>query len=191
MNVRDLPLAGLKLIEPRVFSDSRGDFEETWRAEHYHTIGVPAAADGVFVQDNWSRSTGGTLRGLHYQYPHSQGKLVYVVTGRVFDVALDIRRESPTFGQWYGAVLDDDNRHQLYVPPGFAHGFLVLSDQADFAYKCTDVYAPEHERGVAWNDADLNIAWPECEYPIVSSERDQSWPPLASIEASDLPPFMS
>jgi dTDP-4-dehydrorhamnose 3,5-epimerase len=144
------------LIEPRVFGDDRGFFMETWRAETFAQAGLP----DVFVQDNHSRSRRGSLRGLHYQLQQPQGKLVRVAIGSVFDVAVDLRRSSPTFGQWVGAELSADNRLQMWIPLGFAHGFLVLSETADFVYKCTDYYSPASERVLAWNDPDVAVEWP-------------------------------
>lgn len=144
------------LIRPQVFGDSRGFFLETWHERKFAAAGI----DAHFVQDNHSRSGQHILRGLHYQIQQTQGKLVRVVTGSVFDVAVDIRRSSPTFGRWVGAVLSQENHHMLWVPPGFAHGFVVLSASADFLYRCTDFYAPAHERAILWNDPDLDIRWP-------------------------------
>ncbi|MDB6011845.1 MAG: dTDP-4-dehydrorhamnose 3,5-epimerase [Gammaproteobacteria bacterium] len=156
------------LIRPRVFGDARGFFFESWEERKFAAAGLHAK----FVQDNHSRSTRNTLRGLHYQIQQTQGKLVRVVTGTVFDVAVDIRRSSPTFGQWVGATLSEENHHMLWVPPGFAHGFVVLSDSADFLYACTDFYAPAHERAIQWNDPDLNVAWPlpEGVEPVLSAK---------------------
>ena len=147
------------ILEPRVFGDNRGFFFESYNQRDFEqATGLTGVA---FVQDNHSRSVRGVLRGLHYQLPpHAQGKLVRVASGAVFDVAVDIRRRSPTFGQWVGAELSADNQRQLWIPPGFAHGFLTLSEQADFLYKTTDYYAPGHERCIAWNDVALGIAWP-------------------------------
>jgi dTDP-4-dehydrorhamnose 3,5-epimerase len=144
------------LVEPRVFGDARGFFMETWHAHKFAEAGLEVA----FVQDNHSRSARGTLRGLHYQIARPQGKLLRVVSGEVFDVAVDMRRGSPTFGRWVGATLSADNAAQLWIPPGFAHGFYVTSETADVVYKCTDVYAPEHERTLAWDDADVAVRWP-------------------------------
>ena len=154
------------LIEPDVFGDSRGFFMESWHKQKYAAQGL----DVDFVQDNHSRSTRGVLRGLHYQLQQPQGKLVRVVTGCVFDVAVDIRRGSPTFGQWVGMELSADNRQQLYIPPGFAHGFCVLSETADFLYKCTTYYAPQDEHGILWNDPAIGIDWPGDDFVI--SEKD-------------------
>nr|WP_216612738.1 dTDP-4-dehydrorhamnose 3,5-epimerase [Myxococcus xanthus] len=147
------------LLEPKVFGDDRGFFMEMFHAARYAAAGIP----GPFVQDNYSRSAKGTLRGLHFQEPQAQGKLVQVLAGAVYDVAVDVRRGSSTFGQWVAVELSSDNRRQLWVPPGFAHGFCVVSDSADFHYKCTALYAPETERSVVWNDPDLAIPWPVSE----------------------------
>ncbi len=166
MNITPMKIPEVLLIEPDVFGDSRGFFMESWHQEKYAKAGL----DVDFVQDNHSRSGRGVLRGLHYQLERPQGKLVRVVTGAVFDVAVDIRRGSPTFGQWAGAELSEDNRHQLYVPPGFAHGFCVLSDTADFLYKCTEFYAPEHEHGIRWDDPAIGIDWPGHDFRI--SDKD-------------------
>ncbi len=160
-------IAEVIVIEPQVFGDERGFFMETWHRARFAAAGI----DAEFVQDNHSRSVQGTLRGLHYQIQQAQGKLVRVVQGEVFDVAVDMRRSSPTFGQWVGEVLSAENKRQMWVPPGFAHGFYVLSDSADFVYKCTELYAPEHERCVRWDDADLSIDWPlMAEAPLVSAK---------------------
>jgi dTDP-4-dehydrorhamnose 3,5-epimerase len=150
-------LPGLLLLEPRVFGDARGFFLESWNQRVFDdVVGQPVR----FVQDNHSRSARGVLRGLHYQLQHPQGKLVRVVSGRVFDVAVDMRRDSPQLGQWFGIELSAENQRMLWIPPGFAHGFLVLSDTADFLYKATDYYAPADEHTVAWDDTDLGIDWP-------------------------------
>ena len=168
------------LIEPKVFGDSRGFFYESFNQQAF------LAATGVqcdFVQDNHSRSSQGVLRGLHYQLPpRAQGKLVRVVRGAVFDVAVDIRKGSPTFGQWVGALLTEDNHRQLWVPPGLAHGFLVLSESADFLYKTTDYYSPEHERCIRWDDPQLAIAWPSVEAAIQLSAKDQAGRWLAEAD---------
>lgn len=156
------------LVEPDVFGDSRGFFLESWHAQKFAAQGL----DVAFVQDNHSRSSRGVLRGLHYQLQQPQGKLVRVVCGAVFDVAVDIRSGSPTFGQWVGAELSGENHRQLYVPPGFAHGFCVLSESADFLYKCTDFYAPQYEQGIRWNDPDIGIDWPGEDFTI--SDKDAS-----------------
>jgi dTDP-4-dehydrorhamnose 3,5-epimerase len=156
------------LVRPRVFGDARGFFFESWEERKF----AAAGCDAKFVQDNHSRSTKHTLRGLHYQLPHAQGKLVRVVAGTVFDVAVDIRRSSPTFGRSVSAKLSDENHHMVWIPPGFAHGFLVLSDFADLVYRCTDFYSPAHERAILWNDPDLNIEWPLApgEQPVLSAK---------------------
>lgn len=163
MNVVPTPLAGLVVLEPRVFSDSRGFFLETFNLRSFGAAGLPAA----FAQTNWSRSIKNTLRGLHFQEPNPQGKLVWVAQGAVWDVAVDVRRGSPTFGQWHGVELSADNKRLYYVPEGFAHGFCVLSETADFFYQCTRVYSGPDDRGIAWNDPDLAIAWPVKE-PLLS-----------------------
>jgi dTDP-4-dehydrorhamnose 3,5-epimerase len=172
MKITATDLPGVVLIEPRVFEDERGYFMETFQQPRFQEAGL--AWD--FVQDNHSHSLRGVLRGLHYQIEHPQGKLVRVVRGEIFDVAVDVRRSSPTFGRWFGAVLSETNRRQLYVPPGCAHGFCVLSERADVIYKCTDVYYPEHERTILWNDPDLAVAWPIAS-PLVSAkdQRGLSW----------------
>jgi dTDP-4-dehydrorhamnose 3,5-epimerase len=156
MKVAATSIPDVLLIEPVVRSDTRGFFLETWHAGRYAEMGI----GGPFVQDNHSRSVRGTLRGLHYQIKQPQGKLVQALTGTVFDVAVDLRRGSPSFRRWVGVELSEVNRRQLWVPPGFAHGFYVLSEQADLVYKCTDFYAAEHERTVRWDDSDLAIDWP-------------------------------
>jgi len=175
-------LKAVVLVEPDVFEDPRGYFLETYHAGRYAEGGIA----GPFVQDNFSHSVRGTLRGLHYQLKHAQGKLVMALTGRIFDVAVDIRKGSPTFTQWVGVELSGENKRQLYIPPGFAHGFCVLSDTADVLYKCTDVYAPQDERGIVWNDPAIAIAWPIAE-PLLS-RKDQAYPCLADMER-DLPAF--
>jgi dTDP-4-dehydrorhamnose 3,5-epimerase len=156
MKFLETPIAGVILIEPQVFGDSRGFFMETWQAQKFRDAGI----DLGFVQDNHSRSTRWTLRGMHMQVEHTQGKLVRVTAGAVYDAVVDLRRGSPSFGQWWGAELSDANHHMLWVPPGLAHGMLVLSEAADFLYKCTDIYSPSHERTLAWDDAALCIEWP-------------------------------
>ncbi len=156
MKVTPTALADVKLIEPKVFGDERGFFFESWNARALAQSGI----DATFVQDNHSRSRRGVLRGLHYQIEHPQGKLVRVVAGEVFDAAVDLRRSSPTFGRALGIVLSEANKRMLWVPPGFAHGFLVLSESADFLYKTTDYWYPEHERTLLWNDGAIGLAWP-------------------------------
>jgi dTDP-4-dehydrorhamnose 3,5-epimerase len=181
VKVSETALAGVLVLEPRVFSDERGFFMETFQAERYQSLGVPA----TFVQDNFSRSVQGTLRGLHYQEPQAQGKLVQVLRGRVLDVVVDIRRGSPTFARWIGVELSDETPKQMWIPPGFAHGFCVLSDWADFAYKCTTPYAPAAERALRWDDPELAIAWPIAR-PLLS-KKDAAAPTLA--EATVLPSY--
>ena len=150
------PIEGVVLIEPQVFGDDRGFFMESWQAEKFHAAGI----DANFVQDNHSRSTQWTLRGMHMQLEHTQGKLVRVTSGAVFDAMVDLRRSSPSFGKWWGTELSDKNHKMLWVPPGLAHGMLVTSASADFLYKCTDIYSPSHERTLAWDDKTVNIEWP-------------------------------
>jgi dTDP-4-dehydrorhamnose 3,5-epimerase len=173
MKVTETALPGVLVIEPRLFRDDRGFFLETFRSERYADAGITQP----FVQDNFSRSIRGTLRGLHFQEPHGQGKLVQVLRGTVFDVAVDIRRGSPTFGKWVGLELSGEDIRQLWIPAGFAHGFCVLSDQADFLYKCTAPYVPEAERGIIWNDPQLAIEWP-VDKPLISP-KDAAAPRLA------------
>jgi dTDP-4-dehydrorhamnose 3,5-epimerase len=156
MKVVDCAIAEVKILEPRVFGDDRGFFMETWNRNTFEALGL----DLRFVQDNHSRSARGVLRGLHYQLPQPQGKLVRVVRGRAYDVAVDLRRHSPTFGRWVGSEISAANKRMLWVPAGFAHGFLSLEDDTDFIYKCTDFYAPEHERTILWNDPAIGIEWP-------------------------------
>jgi len=159
------PLGGVLLIKPKVWGDARGYFVETWQQERYAAAGI----DLPFVQDNHSRSAYGILRGLHFQKTRPQGKLVHVSSGSVFDVAVDIRAGSPSFGQWYGVELTQDNQWQLWVPPGLAHGFVVTSEYAHFHYKCTEYYCPQDEGAIRWNDPDLGVVWPvEC--PVLSQK---------------------
>lgn len=183
MRVAPTTLAPVLLIEPRVFGDARGYFFETWQLARYDEQGVPAK----FVQDNVSRSQRGILRGLHLQEPFGQGKLVQVLDGEVFDVAVDVRVGSPTFGRWVGERLSSDNHRQLYVPEGFAHGFCVLSESALLQYKCTELYHPETELSVAWNDPALAIAWPVTD-PVLSP-KDAAAKPLAEIARERLPRY--
>lgn len=175
MKISPLAIPDVLLIEPQVFGDQRGFFFESF---HQAQFDAAVGRTVTFVQDNHSRSARGVLRGLHYQIPHTQGKLVHVVAGEVFDVAVDIRRASPTFGKWVGTVLSADNKRQLWIPEGFAHGFLVLSESADFLYKTTDYYAPGHTHAIAWNDPQLAIDWPLSRPPVLSAT-DQSAPPLS------------
>ena len=172
MNVIPTRLSGCVVIEPQVFGDHRGFFLETFQAQRYRE---QAGIDLAFVQDNHSRSSRGVLRGLHFQLRRPQGKLVRVVHGEVFDVAVDLRRRSPTFGQWEGVYLSGDNKRQVWVPPGFAQGFLVLSEFADFEYKCTDYYDPSDEGAIVWNDPDLAIQWPSG-VEITLSDKDAQAP---------------
>lgn len=170
MKATRLAIPDVVLIEPKVFGDARGFFFESFNQK---TFNEATGTNHQFVQDNHSRSSQGVLRGLHYQIQQPQGKLVRVARGKVWDVAVDIRKSSPTFGQWVGAELSEDNQHQLWVPPGFAHGFVVLSESADFLYKTTDYYAPEHERCIAWNDPQLGIRWPYEGEPRLSAKDAQ------------------
>jgi len=185
MQVIPTDLPGVLLIEPRVFGDARGFFLETYQAQRYAAAGIP----GPFVQANHSHSQQGVLRGLHYQLRFPQQKLVWVTRGEVFDVAVDIRQGSPTFGRWVGVVLTADNHRQLYIPAGFAHGFCVLSDSADFLYTCDDFYHPEDEGGILWCDPDLAISWP-VSAPILSP-KDQGYPRLADVPRACLPLYES
>lgn len=181
MQATRLSIPDVVLIEPKVFGDARGFFFESFNQRAFNAA---MGTDHAFVQDNHSRSARGVLRGLHFQVaPRAQGKLVRVTRGAVFDVAADIRPASPTFGQWVGVELSEDNQRQLWVPPGLAHGFLVLSESADFLYKTTDYYSPEHERCIAWDDAQLAIAWPDVGMAPVLSARDQAGLSLASVQA--------
>lgn len=178
MNVIETGIPGLLVLEPKVFGDARGFFMESFNARTFAEVtGVKAD----FVQDNHSRSGRGVLRGLHYQVQQPQGKLVRVAQGRVFDVAVDLRRSSPTFGKWYGVELSGENHRQFWVPAGFAHGFYVLSDSADFLYKTTDYYAPQHERSLAWNDATVGVQWPLQGEPLLSA-KDLAGKPLGECE---------
>ena len=179
MNVIHTPLEGLLVLEPRVFGDDRGFFFESFNARRFAELtGVTSA----FVQDNHSRSARGVLRGLHYQIQQAQGKLVRATAGAVFDVAVDIRKSSPTFGQWYGIELSAENKRQMWIPPGFAHGFVVTSDAAEFLYKTTDYWAPEHERSILWNDPAIGIQWPALDAAPLLSGKDQAALLLADAE---------
>ncbi len=179
MQVTPTAIPDVLVIEPKVFGDARGFFYESFNGKRFDEA---VGRHVEFVQDNHSRSAKGVLRGLHYQIAQTQGKLVRCVRGAVFDVAVDIRRSSPTFGKWVGVELSEENHRQLWVPEGFAHGFLVLSETADFLYKTTDYYAPAHERGIRWNDAGLGIQWPELDVPFTLSDKDRSAPVLADAE---------
>ncbi len=168
-------------VEPTVFGDERGYFMETYNENDFKEEGI----DLTFVQDNQSLSTKGVLRGLHFQYTQPQGKLVRVIKGEVFDVAVDLRKDSDTYGQWVGVILTSENKKQLYIPEGFAHGFLVLSDTAEFAYKCTDFYLPEDEGGIQWNDPDIGIEWPiDNMDKIILSDKDKLWKPLKDTKTN-------
>lgn len=180
MKFTPLAIPDVVLIGPKVFGDSRGFFLESFKQDLFNEA---TGTNFEFIQDNHSRSSKGVLRGLHYQLPpYAQGKLVRVITGAVFDVAVDIRRSSPTFGQWVGAELTAENHQQLWIPPGFAHGFVVLSDTADFVYKTTAYYAPQTDRGILWNDESIGIEWPKLDIPFALSEKDQKQPHLATAE---------
>lgn len=176
MQVEQTGLDGVLLVKPTVFGDERGFFMETYRADKFAELGLPES----FVQDNHSRSSRGILRGLHFQYPGWQGKLVRVVQGEIFDVAVDVRRDSANFGRWYGCYLSDENRHQLYVPEGFAHGFCVTSEIADVVYKCTTVYQPSEDFSILWNDPDIGIEWPITDPRL--SEKDKHAMALADLD---------
>ncbi|NFO05249.1 dTDP-4-dehydrorhamnose 3,5-epimerase [Clostridium botulinum] len=178
---------GVYIIEPKVFGDNRGYFMEIYNREQF----LEAGLDMTFVQDNESRSTKGVLRGLHFQKKHSQGKLVRATKGEVFDVAVDLRHGSPTYGKYEAVILTEENKKQFYIPEGFAHGFLVLSDEAVFNYKCTDLYAPEYDGGVMWNDNDINIKWPLDKIEdIVLSEKDKVHPNLKDLDLKNYSDFM-
>jgi dTDP-4-dehydrorhamnose 3,5-epimerase len=183
MQIKETDLPGVMLIEPKVFGDERGYFLETWSKERYAEQGLGVS----FVQDNLSKSRLGTLRGLHLQHPHGQGKLVYVVTGEVFDVAVDVRVGSPTFGRWFGTTLSESNKRQLFIPTGYAHGFCVTSAEAIFAYKCTESYRPASEVTVAFDDPRLGIPWPMSSPTI--SPKDRAGLRLADIPESRLPRY--
>ena len=176
MKVIELDLPGLLLIQPARFGDQRGWFSEVWQEARYHDAGITE----TFVQDNLAMSTQGVLRGLHAQQPFAQGKLVQVFVGEVFDVAVDLRVGSPSFGQWHGVILNEDNAHQFYVPPGFGHGYYVTSKRALFGYKTTDIYSPNDELSVRWNDPSIGIEWPLDGEPTLS-DKDNGAPLLADI----------
>lgn len=172
-------IPGVIIIEPTVYGDDRGYFMETFQADEFAAAGI----DHPFVQDNESRSSKGVLRGLHFQINHPQDKIVRVVSGEVFDVAVDLREGSSTYGQWYGVRLSAENKKQFFIPKNFAHGFLVLSDYAEFAYKCTDFYHPNDEGGIIWNDPDIGVEWPIPEgMELVMSEKDQKWGGLRELK---------
>ena len=182
MKVIDTTIPDVKIIEPKVFGDARGFFLESFNRRRFHEL---TGLDMDFVQDNYSKSGRGVLRGLHYQIEQAQGKLVRVARGKVYDVAVDIRKSSVTFGHWVGAVLTAENFHQLWVPPGFAHGFLVLEDDTEFLYKTTNYYAPEHERTIQWDDPVLAIEWPIDGLDVRLSDKDKAGTAFANAETFD------
>ena len=181
-NFKKTKIDGVYIIEPKVFGDNRGYFMESYNKEHFAEAGL----NMTFVQDNESKSSKGVLRGLHFQRKHSQGKLVRVTKGEVFDVAVDLRHGSPTYGMWEGVILNEENKRQFYIPEGFAHGFLVLSDEAVFNYKCTDFYSPEYDGGVMWNDPDINIKWPlDNIEEVILSDKDKNHPNLKDLDLKE------
>jgi dTDP-4-dehydrorhamnose 3,5-epimerase len=184
MNIERLRLPEILLLKPGVHRDERGEFRETWRAAEYGALGLP-----TFVQDNTSLTKRGVVRGLHFQHPNDQGKLVSVLRGRILDVAVDVRAGSPSFGQWVGTELSDENGHQMYIPMGFAHGFMALTEGVVFSYKCTDYYAPAHERTIRWNDGQIGVTWPDIE-PIVAP-KDAAARSLAEMPPDWLPAYTS
>lgn len=183
MKIRETRIQGLLILEPDVFEDARGFFMEIHHQKKYEEAGI----DRAFVQDNLSCSVQDTLRGLHYQYPYAQAKLVQAISGEIFDVAVDIRRGSPTFGKWEAILLSEKNRWQVFVPEGFAHGFCVMSGAARVLYKCTDLYAPQAEHGIQWSDPDLAIDWP-VQKPLLSP-KDSRYPNLKQIPVANLPSY--
>ena len=184
MQINDTALSGVKIIEPNVFGDNRGFFLETWQSKRYVEKGI----DTTFIQDNLSSSKRGVLRGLHCQSPNFQGKLIYVLQGEVWDVIVDIRKGSPEFGKWIGVTLSSENKKQVYIPPGFAHGFCVTSETALFAYKCTEYYSPENEFCILWSDPDIGIEWPDLGgYNL--SERDKQGIRLCDVPEGLLPSY--
>lgn len=186
-NFNKTKIDGVYIVEPKVFGDNRGYFMETYNKEHFAEAGL----NMTFVQDNESKSNKGVLRGLHFQRKHSQGKLVRVTKGEVFDVAVDLRYGSPTYGMWEGVILSEENKKQFYIPEGFAHGFLVLSDEAVFNYKCTDFYSPEYDGGVMWNDSDINIKWPlDNIEEIILSDKDKNHPNLKDLDLKEYPDYI-
>lgn len=186
-NFNKTKIDGVYIVEPKVFGDNRGYFMETYNKEHFAEAGL----NMTFVQDNESKSSKGVLRGLHFQRKHSQGKLVRVTKGEVFDVAVDLRYGSPTYGMWEGVILSEENKKQFYIPEGFAHGFLVLSDEAVFNYKCTDFYSPEYDGGVMWNDPDINIKWPlDNIEEIILSDKDKNHPNLKDLDLKEYPDYI-
>ncbi len=183
MKIQTCKISGLLIIKPDIHQDARGFLLETWNRERYVEAGIPID----FVQDNLSKSSEGVLRGLHFQHPHGQGKLVQVLVGEIWDVAVDLRWSSPTFAQHVGVTLNENSHKQFYVPAGFAHGFCVLSKTAIVSYKCSEAHHPDCEKGIAWNDPKLAISWP-IKNPIVS-EKDSNWAPLASLPPQDFRPY--
>lgn len=183
MKVTETKLSGVLVLEPKVFQDDRGYFLETWNRTRYEQVGIPCH----FVQDNISFSKKGILRGLHFQYPQSQGKLIQVLSGEAIDVIVDIRVGSPTYGQWIAEVISELNHRQMYIPPGFAHGYCVTSETALFSYKCTDFYNPATEHGIIWNDPDIGIEW-LVEQPVLSP-KDMNYPRLKDLQPENLPQF--
>lgn len=178
----DTEIKGVYIIEPKVFGDSRGYFQETYQYENFRSAGL----DMIFVQDNESKSKKGVLRGLHFQTLYPQGKLVRVIQGEVFDVAVDLRKNSEKYGKWIGVMLSSENKKQLYIPEGFAHGFLVISEEATFAYKCTNLYYPQYDSGITWNDKDINILWPlEGINDVVISEKDKNQQTFAEFDVKN------
>lgn len=184
MIVEKTPLPGLLLVKPKVFGDERGYFFESFQQDRYRDQGIV----GPFVQDNVSKSSQGILRGLHFQKPYAQAKLISALVGSIYDVAVDIRLDSPTFGKWFGTILSDENKHQLYVPRGFAHGFLVLSDTVICQYKVDEFYHPETEHSLIWNDPDLNIDWPKELTPLLS-KKDGAGKRLKDFTSDELPRY--
>ena len=186
MKILETDIPGVLIVEPQVHGDERGWFMETWQEQRYAEAGI----GGPFVQDNMARSKHGILRGLHLQHPHAQGKLVQVVMGEVFDVAVDVRRGSPHFGKWVGAILSGDNHRQLWVPPGFAHGYVVTSNEAIFSYKCSEYYHPETDLSICWNDPEIGIDWPVVGQPNLS-DKDADALLLKDVPANRLPEYPS
>jgi dTDP-4-dehydrorhamnose 3,5-epimerase len=175
------PIQGLYEIQPKIFGDKRGYIFESYSQRDFSAEGFTLP----FVQDNQSKSDKGTLRGLHFQKNHPQGKLVRVIQGEVFDVVVDMRQNSSSFSKWYGVILNDEKQNQFYIPPGFAHGFLALTDQVIFAYKCTDFYYPDDEGGIIWNDPDIGIKWPDLGMEYILSDKDKKLPFLSSLTSGD------
>jgi len=185
VNIQETDIPGVLIVEPQIHGDARGWFKETWQARRYAEAGI----EGPFVQDNMARSRHGILRGLHLQHPHAQGKLVQVVLGEVFDVAVDVRRGSPHFGRWVGVILSADNHRQLWVPPGFAHGYVVTSSEAIFSYKCTEYYHPETDLSIRWDDPDIGIDWPVVGQPSLS-DKDAEALLLKDVPHDRLPEYV-